>query len=298
MPEQTTVEREQGSLDYITAAFLWQYNLIGLAGAGLFAAASHSSLPLVLAAGLELMYLATVPQMSRFRRMVRSWKFRDRKRRNRMRLQQLYEELPQEMKNRYLDLGRAVRAITANYRRLSSTAQLVVQQTEEKLEGLMQAYLRLLHSAYVHRMYLKSTDVEAIKREAQQIESGLEHESPKVQEINRKRIEILRKRVDKYEKIHENCDVVDAQCAAVEDVLQLVRDQSVTMRDPQQITFHLDSLLQDVEQTEETVREVEAIFDMGMPDLAAATSGGPVLAPMPAGPAPDAAPEQRNRVQS
>ncbi len=298
MPEQTQSEREQGSLDYITAAFLWHYNLLALAGAGLFAAASHSSLPLVLAAGLELMYLATVPQMSRFQRLVRSWRFRDQKRRNRARLQQLYEELPQEMKNRYLDLGRAVRAITGNYRRLSSTGQLVVQQTEEKLEGLMQAYLRLLHSAYVHRMYLKSTDVESIKRESQQIEAGLERESPKVQEINRKRIEILKKRVDKYEKIRENCDVVDAQCAAVEDVLQLVRDQSVTMRDPHQITFHLDSLLQDVEQTEETVREVEAIFDMTATDLTAATSGGPVLAPMPAGLSSDPAPPDRNRVQS
>lgn len=298
MAEKVEQAREYSSLDYIAAAFLWQYNLIGLAGAGLFAAASHSHLPLMLAAGLELMYLATVPQMTRFQRMVRSWRFRDQRRRNRLRLQQLYEELPQEMKNRYLDLGRAVRAITANYRRLSTTGQLVVQQTEEKLEGLMQAYLRLLHSAYVHRMYLKSTDVESIKREAQQIESGLDRESPKVQEINRKRIEILRKRVDKYEKIHENCDVVDAQCAAIEDVLQLVRDQSVTMRDPQQITVHLDSLMQDVEQTEETVREVEAIYEMATPELTAANAGGPVLAPLPTGPSGEAQPQQRNRVQS
>jgi hypothetical protein len=200
------------------------------------------------------------------------------------------------MKNRYLDLGRAARAITANYRRLSSTARMFMKQIEDKLEGLMQAYLRLLHSAYVHRMYLKTTDVDSIKKEMQQIETGLERESPKVQEINRKRIEILKKRIDKYDKIRENCDVVDAQCAAIEDVLQLVRDQSVTMRDPQQITFHLDSLMQDVEQTEETVREVESIFEMAVPDLAAATSGGPVLAPLPTGTSPDPTPQPRQRV--
>ena len=56
--------------------------------------------------------------------------------------------------------------------------------------------------------------------------------------------------------------MVDAQCAAIEDVLQLIRDQSVTMHDPQQISDHLDNLVHDVEQTEETVREVESIFDM------------------------------------
>jgi len=62
--------------------------------------------------------------------------------------------------------------------------------------------------------------------------------------------------------VHENCQVIDAQCAAIEDVLQLIRDQSVTMHDPQQISDHLDNLVKDVEQTEETVREVESIFDM------------------------------------
>jgi hypothetical protein len=33
------------------------------------------------------------------------------------------------------------------------------------------------------------------------------------------------------------------------------------MRDPQQLSEHLEGLVKDVEQTEETVREVENIFD-------------------------------------
>ena len=60
--------------------------------------------------------------------------------------------------------------------------------------------------------------------------------------------------------------MIDAQCAAIEDVLQLIRDQSVTMRDPQQVSAQLDHLVQDVEQTEQTVREVEAIFALASPD--------------------------------
>ena len=52
----------------------------------------------------------------------------------------------------------------------------------------------------------------------------------------------------------------------MEDVLQLTRDQSVTMRDPQQLSAQLDNLVQDVEQTEESVKEVEAIFALATPD--------------------------------
>jgi hypothetical protein len=56
----------------------------------------------------------------------------------------------------------------------------------------------------------------------------------------------------------------------------MIRDQSVTMRDPQQLSDHIDSLVKDVEHTEETVREVESIFDivpLASPDLEAPPAG-------------------------
>jgi hypothetical protein len=152
---------------------------------------------------------------------------------------------------------------------------MFVDQMESKLNGLAQSYIRLLNSAFHHREYLKATSPDRIRTELGQLQKEIEHEPPKVQEINRKRIEILNKRVEKYDKVRENCQVLDAQCAAIEDVLQLIRDQSVTMHDPQQISDHLDSLVKDVEQTEENVREMESIFDLS-PLATAEFETGPV----------------------
>jgi len=185
-----------------------------------------------------------LPPNSRFQRLLRSWEYAG-----------------TEMRTRYAQLDSACRAIRENYKRLSSTSQMFVEQMESKLDGLAQSYLRLLNAAFHHREYLNTTNPESIRHEARELEKALAQQPPKVQEINRKRIEILDKRVEKHAKVRENCQVIDAQCAAVEDVLQLIRDQSVTMRDPQQLSDHLDSLVRDVEQTEETVREVEAIFE-------------------------------------
>jgi TolA-binding protein len=67
--------------------------------------------------------------------------------------------------------------------------------------------------------------------------------------------------------VRENQQVIDAQCSAIEDVLELIRDQSVTLRDPQQLSDQLENLVHDVEQTEQTVREVEAIFEMAAPEM-------------------------------
>jgi len=263
-------DKDDGSLSYVKAAFHWQYNLIALAGAVGFAVISASGLPLILAAGAELIYLSTVPQNSRFQRLVRSWQYAEQKRAQQKGLSDLFRELPPEMRSRFARLDAVCQGIRENYKRLSSTSQMFAEQMESKLDGLSQSYVRLLNSAFHHRQYLNTTNLDLIRKEAAQLKLTMDKDPPKVQDINRKRIEILNKRMEKFDKIKENCQVVDAQCAAIEDVLQLIRDQSVTMHDPQQISEHLDNLVKDVEQTEETVREVESIFDvspLAVPDF-------------------------------
>jgi len=265
-------------INYVKEAAKLQYNWIAMAGLAGFAVISGTALPLLLGAGLELMYLAVVPQNGRFQRLVRSWKYAEEKRLHEAKLDRMFQEIPTEMRVRYADLDQVCRAIRENYSRLSSTSQIFAQQMEDRLHGLMQAYVRLLHAAWQHRDYLRTTDLRIVERELAQLQKEQETDPPKVQEINKKRIEILQKRVEKFKKIRENCEVIDAQCAAVEDVLGLIRDQSVTMRDPQQMSDHLESLVHDVEQTEETVREVESIFE-NVPDMSGLTPGG--IAPLP-----------------
>ena len=282
-------------INYVKEAAKLQYNWIALAGVTGFALVSGSALPLLLGAGLELMYLAVVPQNGRFQRLVRSWKYADEKRQHELRLNAMFQEIPTDMRLRYADLDKIVSAIRQNYSRLSSTSQIFAQQMEDKLQGLLQAYVRLLHAAWQHREYLRTTDLRQVERERAQIEKEQESNTPKVQEINRKRIEILNKRVEKFKKIRENCEVIDAQCAAVEDVLGLIRDQSVTMRDPQQLSDHLESLVHDVEQTEETVREVESIFE-NVPDAGFISDG---IAPLPSdSTTSDNSNSARNRVRN
>jgi hypothetical protein len=274
-------------VSYVKEAFKWQYNLIALGGAAAFAVVAGTGLPLFLAAGCELIYLSMVPQMSRFQRLVRSWKYADDKRQIDLKLRAMFLEIPPDMRNRYAALDSVCRAIRENYGRLSSTTQMLASQMEERLDGLLQGYLRLLHAAHQHREYLRTTDQAAIKRDLAELQKTLPSEAPKVQEINRKRVEILTKRIEKFGKISENCQVIDAQCAAIEDVLQLIRDQSVTLRDPQQVSDQLDNLVRDVEQTEQTVREMETIFEMATPEMG--------LSPLPDDAGPGASPRSRIR---
>ncbi len=81
---------------------------------------------------------------------------------------------------------------------LSAYARQFLEQMEKKLEGLLQAYLRLLFAARQAAEYLHTTDPEGIKRDLAKLQKTLALDPPKVQEINRKRIEILTKRLEKF----------------------------------------------------------------------------------------------------
>jgi hypothetical protein len=245
-----------------------------MGGLALFALVSGSGLPLLLGAGIELIYLSLVPQNSRFQRLVRSWKYAEQKRQHEMSLNAIFQELPPEMRLRYAEVDKLCRSIRENYNRLSATSQIFAQQMADRLQGLAQSYLRLLYAAYQYRQYLLTTNPNSIQRDINELKKGLASDTPKVQEINRKRIEILSKRLEKFDKAQESGKVVDAQCAAMEEVLQLIRDQSVTLRDPQQVS-----------------EEVESIFDMASPEMTG------TFAPLPT-PAPPETDPRRTRLRS
>jgi chromosome segregation ATPase len=257
----------QEDIDYVKEAFHSQYNWIAMAGASAFALLSGTFLPIILGAGLEMIYLAIVPQSSRFRRLIRSLKFAEEQKKHQEKLNDMLRNLPPEMESRYVHAAQVCASIRANFAQLSSASQIFLQQIDTSLQGLLTGYARLLLSSAQQNNYVKNNEQDGIKHEIAALQKALSTDPPKVQAINQKRIEILGKRLEKYDKISENRKVVDAQCSAVEDVLMLVRDQSVTMRDPQEVTDRLDSLVKDVEQTEQTVQQVEAIFSDMSPDL-------------------------------
>src|ERR1035437_9306868 len=163
--------------NFLKEALKWQYNSIRLAGGGDFSVIAGSGFPLVLGAGLELIYSSLVPQSSRLRRLVRSWQYAEEKRRIDVRLQVMYKEIPPEMQVRSARLDQLCRSIRENYGRLSSTSQMFVKQMEDRLDGLLQGYLRLLQADHQHLEYLRVTDPNRIQLELTGLQRTLASDS-------------------------------------------------------------------------------------------------------------------------
>src|SRR6266853_4864633 len=192
---------QSDKINYVREAFHLQYNWIALAGAGAFALISGSFLPIILAGGLELMYLAIVPQNWRFQRLVRSWKLSEQQKRRQQMLNEMLRSLPPEMQSRYIHSAQVCSSIRSNFAQFSSTSQIFLQQIDTRLQGLLNGYARLLTAAAQQQQYMKTTDENQIKREVAGLQKALGSDLPKVQEINKKRIELLTKRQEKFDKI-------------------------------------------------------------------------------------------------
>lgn len=245
---------------YWKAAVLHPWNLVMLGATAVAAIALGSEVPLLFGAGLELFYLGVIPANGRFRKAIDARLHKVRRLSEGKRQELMIEELAANQRDHYLSLRQLADRIRQNYRRHEEThGALLLEQSQTKIESLLAAFLKLLVTLNDYRRYLNATDRRMIERDLAELEGDLQSPggSEAVREIKRKRIDILHKRLERFSKAEESREVISHQLASIEDVLRLVHEQSITIRDPQAITQQLDALTVEVEETESTVRDME-----------------------------------------
>jgi hypothetical protein len=252
--------------NYFAHAFKSQYNLIGLATAIGFAALSASFLPLLIAAGIEMAVLPLVSGSDRFRRLIKARVSEDRDDERQAQtdreLSEIFRALPDPERTRYRQLEQLAHEIRHNYQGLDSTSQMLLEELEGKLDFLLSFYLRMRQSVTRYDRYFATTDPERMQERIAMLDHEIETGAGRVREVKTRTKTVLEKRLVRYQKAIENKHLIDAQTETVQEVLQLLRDQSYSMRDPRTITEQLDSLLSSAEETERGVRDMEELLSI------------------------------------
>jgi hypothetical protein len=285
--------------NYFAHAFKSQYNLIGLATAIGFAALSASFLPLLIVAGVEMAVLPLVSGSDRFRRLIRARVSEDRdderQARTERELSEIFRALPDPERTRYRQLEHLAHEIRQNYQGLDSTSRMLLEELEGKLDFLLSFYLRMRQSISRYDRYFATTDPERMQERIAMLDHEIEVGGGRVKEVKSRTKAVLEKRLVRYQKALENKQLIDAQTETVQEVLQLLRDQSYSMRDPRTITEQLDTLLSSAEETERGVRDMEELLsiegDSFIPgaldeDIEAELQAGRTTPPTPVQPPP------------
>jgi hypothetical protein len=252
--------------NYFAHAFKSQYNLIGLGTALGFAFLAGSAFPLILAAGAQLMILPLVAGSERFQRLVRaraSTEAQDEKQeRKQLETSEILKTLADTERQRYRGLETLAAEIRRNYQGLDASSRMLVDELIQKLDFLLSFYLRMRSSVARYEAYFSTTDPDRIEERIAMLDHEIERGPERIQPIKAKTKAVLEKRLVRYKKALENKQLIDAQTETVLEVLQLLRDQSYSMRDPREITSQLDGLMSSAEETERGVRDMDDILSV------------------------------------
>ena len=256
-------------INYTKEAFLNPWNLTFLIVAMLTAfflsgAEPWFNIVLILAASAELFYLGIMPRQERFRRVVRAQRAAEHAKPPSQK--EIFQLLTKHSQRRYARLRKLERDIGTNYRKLSYASQGMLDSHLKKIDGLLDSYLNLLYQRERYEQFLQSSTENEVVQAISGIRRDMEDDAPRVRSIKQRRLHILEQRLERFKKSRENLDIIEAQLETIEDVAKYIHEQSLTLRNPEEITFQLDMLLSEVEETQAAVEQIEDVFG-NQPDL-------------------------------
>ena len=258
-------------VNYTKEAFLHPGNLVFLfvmavvsIGVGLWPLSPTGLTELLLGSGLalEAVYLGIAPRVDRFRRHVRGR--RQDAHRGSPTSRTLYQHLPRRPRQRYYRLRTLKNEVQSHYAQFSSASQGLLDAHLDKLDRLLRSYLALLWRREQYRILAERTSEARIRESIETLEADMDEDAERVRSVKQRRRTVLEKRLKRLRTIRENLAVVGAQLNTIEDAVKYIHEQSWTLQNPDEVTMQLDALLEEVDETQRSIRDVERLFSGGV----------------------------------
>ncbi len=257
MPDEPNYYKE-AFMEPANLAFLLVALLVSVFIAPALAGGFASNVALMFAAAAELLYLGTLPRSDRYKRVVRSRRQAEQTKPPSDR--DVVRSLTREDQKRYVRFRNYEKAIRDNFARLSYSTQGLLDAHLQKLDKLLDHYLQLLQLKDRYAEYQARTGENEIVRAIEGLRVELATDPPRVASVKQRRLSILEKRLDRYKKAGENLEVIENQVRTIEDVTLYLYEQSLTMQNPEEVSFQLDTLVSEVEETQASVEAIEDVF--------------------------------------
>ena len=172
----------------------------------------------------------------------------------------MFRTLAKDDQKRYVRFRNMEKAIKDNYAKLPYSSQGLLDAHLKKLDGLLDAHLNLLQLKERYVQFARRTGENDIVDAITALQNEMQADPPRVRAIKQRRLAILEKRLDRFKKAGENLAIIEAQLETIEDVARYVYEQSLTMQNPEEVSFQLDTLMNEVEETQHSMEALDSAF--------------------------------------
>lgn len=241
-----------------------QYQAIVAGGAALASVLTLNPLPFLLWLGSEMVLLPILDSGPLRRRVARRRREAARAVQERRRAT-LIAAFDAPHARRYAAMAELCRMIETNYQGLSGISQAYLAEQRGKLDNILDGCLnRMLALQRYENMPLNRSPAD-IKREIAALEQELA--GPGLNERARaalqKNLELKRKLLASYAEVAGTIKALSTELDSMASLLEVLHQNSISLRDPQAIAEELDTIVQQSEASDRAVREMEALLRSG-----------------------------------
>ena len=272
-------------LKYIKKAFLYHWNLLGVAtGAAVAFISGYPDVVLPVVAALELIYLAGLSSNSRFQDAVIAAERKNEETirsssSSSARLNEILTALDNEDRGRYerlKDLCLELRHIADRIKGTIKTELEVISDVQVKsINRLLWMYLKLLYSKNALESYFKAINVNEIqmrmKRAKERLEAmGPEDSDSESEAVRRESLmdtlKTCQKRLKNYRISTENYEFIGLELERLYSKIASLAEMGINQQDPNLITNEISVVSSSVEKAERTMDELDFITGLSSQD--------------------------------
>ncbi len=232
-----------------------------LGGAALASLLTVNPLPLLVWFGSELVLLPVLDS-GPLRRLVH------RRRRAAARAQEeaaekrLVSGLSPRSAKRYVAMEQLCQLIEANYRSLSGISQAYLSEQRGKLDSILRGCLHRMLALERYDRMPQGRTTDQIEQEIQLLEVELAQQDlpERATAALRKNVELKRRLLASIEQVGDTVRTLFTELDSMESLLEVLHQNSISLRDPQAISEELDTIVRQSEDSERIVREMEAML--------------------------------------
>jgi hypothetical protein len=254
-------EEEVSAGSILRELILNQYQAIVLGGAALASVLTLNPVPLLIWLGTELVLLPVLDS-GPLRRLVARRRRQVTRAQAAQRRTILIASFDAAYAKRYVAMEQLCRMIEANYQSLSGISQAYLSEQRGKLDNILEGCLnRMLALQRYEKMPINRNPAD-IKREI----AGLEQEltgtglNERARAALQKNLELKRRLLASYSEVGGTMKALSTELDSMASLLEVLHQNSISLRDPQAISEELDTIVRQSEDSERVVREMEALL--------------------------------------
>lgn len=247
-----------------------QYQAIVLGGTALASLVTLNPLPLLVWAGSQLVLMPLLDS-GPLRRLVSRRKLAAARARDAAARAEVISALTPANARRYQSMEQMCRMIEANYQGLTGISQAYLSEQRQKLDVIMRGCLNRLMALQRYEHMPVTRDDRELRAEITALEREIEEPGlpERARAALRKNLELKQKLLASRSEIDGSVKTLFTELDSMESLLEVLYQNSVSLRDPQAISEELDSIVRQAEDSERVVREMESLLregTSGLPD--------------------------------